>query len=578
MKSIRMLILLSISLAMWLNLFGQDRKVNSHGLDIHYQIIGQGTPLLIIGGGPGDVAGRYLSLCELLSKNVQCILVEQRGTGQSAPAVCDASTISVALTIDDFEAIRRQLGLKQWAVLGFSYGGYLASVYAHDFPDSISALVLLGSMGLNWEGLRTFDDNITSKLQASDLEVVEYWSDKGRLKADFQHAVTEIIRAKMPGYFFDRKKALLVSQTMKDSDFDFSMGDFIYQDVAARKLDLAKMKNTFENPVLIVHGRQDPGGDAVAMVLERYYPKSKLVFVEKAGHYSWIEQPEKVLAAIVEFLSPGKLVASTGMELLLIPAGSFIMGSPAGEGKADEHPAHRVSISKPFYMGKYPVTVAEFRQFVTDSGYQTEAEKGRGAWVWTGKNDWEQTAGASWKNPYFPQLEHHPVVCVTWNDAKAYCAWLSQKEGLTCRLPTEAEFEYACRAGTTTAWFFGPEANEHAAYGWPQALTPQGFPTHPAGLKQPNPLGLHDLLGNAWQWCEDWYDPNYYSVSPKTDPRGAAAGESRVNRGGMGADPQSWRSAARDALPPESNYSNQTFRVVMALIPDPAPNPEIKNQ
>jgi proline iminopeptidase len=306
MKSLRMLIMVLLSFIFAMNSYGQDLKAKSHGLDIHYRIIGQGVPLLILGGGPGDVSSRYLSLCELLAKNQQCILVEQRGTGQSTPAVHDESTISLSLTLDDFEAIRQQLGLKQWAVLGFSYGGYLASLYTHYFPAAVSSLILLDSMGLNWDGLAQFEDNVTAKLWASDLELFEYWNDPARMKADSQQAITEIIRARMPGYFFDRKKSLLVSQTMKSADFDFAMGDWIYKDVVNRKLDLLKMEAKFDKPVLILHGRQDPGGESVPLTLARYYKHSQLVFIEKCGHYSWIEQPEKVLAAIDEFLAPKK--------------------------------------------------------------------------------------------------------------------------------------------------------------------------------------------------------------------------------------------------------------------------------
>jgi proline iminopeptidase len=305
MKNLRPAALFLLGLIVSLNCYGQDQKVNSHGLDIHYRIIGQGAPLLILGGGPGDVADRYLNLCELLAKNARCILVEQRGTGKSTPAVKDASTISVALTLDDFEAIRRQLGLKQWSVLGFSYGGYLASLYAHFFPSSLSSLVLLGSMGLNWEGFPQFEDNVTSRLWASDLQLLEYWNDPVRMKADPQTAITETIRAKMPGYFFDRKKSLLASQNMKSSDFDFEMGEWIYRDTINKKMDLAKMAAKFDGPVLILHGRQDPGGESVALSLARYYKNTRLVFVEKAGHYSWIEQPEKILSSVSEFLPPG---------------------------------------------------------------------------------------------------------------------------------------------------------------------------------------------------------------------------------------------------------------------------------
>jgi len=310
MKSLRLRTLFLLGFIASPNFYAQDLKVNSHGLDIHFRVFGQGEPLLIVGGGPGDVSDRYLSLCELLGKKARCILVDQRGTGKSKPAVLDASTITVALTLDDFEAVRQQLGLKQWSVLGFSYGGYLASVYAHFFPASVSSLVLLGSIGLNFEGLGQFMDNVTSRLCASDRELVEYWSDPGRMKADPQHATTEFIRARMAGYFFDRKKSLRISQTMKSSDFDFAMGDCIFKDIIGRKLDLAKMESAFAGPALIIHGRQDPSGESAPLALKHYYKNSKLVFVEKCGHYSWIEQPEKVLDAVGAFLSPEKTIAS----------------------------------------------------------------------------------------------------------------------------------------------------------------------------------------------------------------------------------------------------------------------------
>ncbi len=304
LKKARFILFFFLGFLAFLNLPGQDLKVGSHGLDIHYRVFGQGFPLLIIGGGPGDVADRYLGLCELLAQNARCILVEQRGTGQSMPAELNASTVSIALTLDDFEAVRCQLGLKQWSVLGFSYGGFLASAYARFFPASISSLVLLGSIGLNFDGFPQFRDNVTSRLCASDLELAEYWSDPVRMKADARKATTEIIRARMPGYFFDRKKSLLVSQAIKASDFDFSMGEWIFRDIEKRDLDLAKTKEAFFGPVLILHGRQDPSGESVPLALARHYKNSKLVFVEKSGHYSWVEQPEKIIAAIGEFLAP----------------------------------------------------------------------------------------------------------------------------------------------------------------------------------------------------------------------------------------------------------------------------------
>jgi proline iminopeptidase len=199
--------------------------------------------------------------------------------------------------------------LEQWNVLGFSYGGYLASLYTAFYPSSVSSLVLLSSMGLNTDVFAYFGDNITSRLWESDVASSNYWRDSARVAQNPKHALAERIRARMPGYFYDRKKSLIVSQAIKDSDFDVDMGNWVWNDVVKRNLDLTTMKTDFGKPVLILHGRQDPLGESVPQALSRYYKDSKLVFIEKCGHYSWVEQPEKVYAAIKSFLSgsyPGK--------------------------------------------------------------------------------------------------------------------------------------------------------------------------------------------------------------------------------------------------------------------------------
>lgn len=284
------------------DIFGQYLKVENHGLDVHYRIFGEGEPILIIGGGPGDNSNRYLSLCDLLSKNHKCILVDQRGTGKSTPKVMDSTTISIALTLDDFEAIRNQLSLPSWHVLGFSYGGYLASLYANYFPKSVSSLILLGSMGLNTNGFGHFLDNITSKMRATDFDLFEYWNDSSRVAQDPHHALVERIRARMSGYFYDRKNSLLVTQNIKDSDFNFEMSRWIWKDIIDKNLDLAEFDSVFEKPVLILHGRQDPMGELIAESLRKHYKNSKLIFVEKAGHYSWLEQPEIISEELKNFI------------------------------------------------------------------------------------------------------------------------------------------------------------------------------------------------------------------------------------------------------------------------------------
>jgi formylglycine-generating enzyme len=293
---------------------------------------------------------------------------------------------------------------------------------------------------------------------------------------------------------------------------------------------------------------------------------------------------------------PRTLSNSIGMKLALIPAGEFMMGGqepaeelvkafPAYNRKADyfqdEYPRHRVRITKPFYLGRCEVTVGQFRRFVQDSGYKTEAEKdGEGGWGYnaaTGKCEGRRPQ-YHWKNPGFPQTDEHPVLDVTWNDAVTFCAWLSRKEGKTYRLPTEAEWEYACRAGTTTRYSNGDDPDSLAkAADVADAKGRTTFPhvqdldipnseghrfTAPVGSFSPNKFGLCDMHGNVWEWCADWYGEDYYSRSPVDDPAGPESANVRVRRGGAWNSFPLWaRASFRNWNTPDSRCVNLGFRV-----------------
>ena len=227
-------------------------------------------------------------------------------------------------------------------------------------------------------------------------------------------------------------------------------------------------------------------------------------------------------------------------------------------------------ITKPFYLGTYHVTRGQFRQFVTDTGYKTDAEKGEkpGAWGWNpDKKEFGFNEKYSWRNAGFEQTDEHPVVNVSWNDAVEFCKWLSKKEGKTYRLPTEAEWEYACRAGTTTRYYSGDDPETLAKVGnVADAAAKAKFPdwkytikandgyvfTAPVGKFKPNAFGLYDMHGNAWQWCADWYGAEYYATSPADDPTGPDSGYGRVLRGG------SWASGRAAPVPPNASGSRQT--------------------
>lgn len=313
-----------------------------------------------------------------------------------------------------------------------------------------------------------------------------------------------------------------------------------------------------------------------------------------------------VTTAIEPTAEPERRINSLGMVFVRIPAGSFLMGSaepaaalardyPSLERRrfdllADEAPVHKVRIRRSFYLGQHEVTVGQFRRFVESSGYQPESEAdGTGGYGYNPAYDPATTVRGdafegrdprySWRNPGFAQNDDHPVVNVTWNDAQALATWLSRTEGQRYRLPTEAEWEYACRAGTRTRYPHGddPAGLTRTANTFDQAAAPywerwraHALPgsdghafTSPVGSHAPNAFGLHDMLGNVWEWTADWHGDTYYGRSPRNDPQGPATGTVRVRRGGSW---HTWafyaRCSYRNWNSPDTRYTLVGIRLV----------------
>jgi formylglycine-generating enzyme required for sulfatase activity len=243
--------------------------------------------------------------------------------------------------------------------------------------------------------------------------------------------------------------------------------------------------------------------------------------------------------------------------MVLIPAGSFMMGSD--DGADNEKPVHEVYVEA-FYLDKYEVTMAQFKKFVEVTGYKTDAEKEGWSYAWTGTN-WEKKKGVNWRHDaegksIGSHRMNHPVIHVSWNDAKAYAQWAGK------RLPTEAEWEYAARSGSKGykySWGNGnPDGNKGGNIAdeafkrvfkdwtiWEGYNDGYVF-TAPVGSFEPNEFGLYDMTGNVWEWCDDWHDENYYSKSPKQNPKGTESGSQRVLRGGAwGVNPLGLRCAYR---------------------------------
>ncbi len=209
------------------------------------------------------------------------------------------------------------------------------------------------------------------------------------------------------------------------------------------------------------------------------------------------------------------------------------MGSYPGEGSGDEHPRHQVTISKGFQMGKFEVTQAQ----------------------------WEAVMGSNPSHNYGVG-DNNPVYYVSWNNCQSFVSKLNELDsGYTYRLPTEAEWEYACRAGSTTVYSYGNDSGQLGQYAWYNDNS--NSKTHPVGEKKPNAWGLYDMHGNVWEWCQDWYDGDYYDNSPGTDPQGPNSGSYRVIRGGSWNNDAGYcRSAFRYGINPDNVYGDFGLRLV----------------
>jgi formylglycine-generating enzyme required for sulfatase activity len=262
---------------------------------------------------------------------------------------------------------------------------------------------------------------------------------------------------------------------------------------------------------------------------------------------------------------------SLGMQLVLIPAGTYWRGSSKTDAYRidDELPQHRVRITRPFYIGVCEVTVGEFRQFVDAQAYRTEAERdGKGGFGW-GETAYEPKPEYTWQYVGITQTDEHPVVNVSWNDAMAFCQWLTQKEGATYRLPTEAEWEYACRAGSRTRYSYGYDDAAMEEHAWFEANS--SLVTHPVGGKRPNVWGLYDMHGNVFEWCLDCYGTYPGAGLPVDDPVGPDANVYRVYRGGYWYSPAAQcRSAIRQKSQPKNRSGSLGFRVVRQVEAVPA--------
>ncbi len=308
-------------------------------------------------------------------------------------------------------------------------------------------------------------------------------------------------------------------------------------------------------------------------LLAAFFLSTVCIFVVTAGR---VVEPQGTDVAAAK---PGTMFRECPdcPEMVVIPAGSFIMGSSASEktwasthgsnaaSVADEAPQHKVSLQS-FALGKYDITRAEYAIFVRETGYPAGDGCGKDSFKWNKQQD------LNWKSPGYNQTDRDPVVCISWQDARAYVAWLNNKGrgqvstsgDAPYRLPSEAEWEYAARAGTTTRFWWGDSDDGAPAHAWYKDNS--DGKTHPVGLKPANPFGLYDIVGNVWQWTEDCYADSYDKVPTNGTAAETPDGCMRVDRGSCWLY-QSWllRSATRERNPADFRDVIMGFRVERTL-------------
>ena len=262
-----------------------------------------------------------------------------------------------------------------------------------------------------------------------------------------------------------------------------------------------------------------------------------------------------------------KTIDLNGIDCTFIwcPAGTFMMGSSGSEeGQGNDETLHSVTISRGYWLLETPVTLKMWRHFMKENSFRARTTEtgNEPEGVDTETGGLIHNSRFDSENPGFEQAEDQPVTEIDWFAAAAFCKWFSEKTGCEASLPTEAEWEYACRAGSNTPWYFGEDVDLASRYANLDSID-NGFPfTAPVKSFTPNSWGLYDMHGNVSEWCQDWYGP--YTEAAETDPAGPDSGTTRSARGGSWHDsPAGCRSAARTAAEPSFRSALRGFRILV---------------
>lgn len=286
----------------FLNVSAQTEGTTNNGdAKIYYRVFGTGKPILIINGGPGMNSNGFAELAQRLSFNNQTIIYDQRGTGQSTLDKIDSSTITMKLMAEDIEALRKHLNIKSWIVLGHSFGGMLASYYAAEYPKRIDAMILSSSGGIDLDLLTYVQESINSRLTATEYKEVNFWTTKIS-DGDTTHA-TRLKRgmALAPAYVVNKKNTAIIAERLTQGNT--LINELIWSDLRKIKFDCSQKLADFKKPVLIIQGTEDVVKERTALKAHEVLKNSRVVLLERSGHYGWLDAPPDYFKEVNEFVS-----------------------------------------------------------------------------------------------------------------------------------------------------------------------------------------------------------------------------------------------------------------------------------
>lgn len=275
--------------------------VSTDGAPVFYRTFGKGKPLLIINGGPGMNSNGFESLAKKLSEHNTTIIYDQRGTGKSVLKSLDSSTVNLKLMMDDIESIRKELKIEKWSILGHSFGGMLASYYATVYPQHIDKLILSSSGGIDLDLLSYVNESISSKLSKTELDSVNYWTTRIDGGDTSHTALLGRGRNLAPAYVLNKKYIPVIAERLTQGNG--TINQLIWRDFQKVNFNCAGKLELFQQPVLIIQGKEDIIKPETAEKAHKAFNNSRIVLMDHCIHYGWLDNEETYFKEVNTFLA-----------------------------------------------------------------------------------------------------------------------------------------------------------------------------------------------------------------------------------------------------------------------------------